>query len=136
MVINTLCNPNLCWRCTSLSRTLHHSEGCDLCDVKWLVKYKGGWRMSNGHLHHIKDMHEVHGIQPCPFNNHVCCRDVAARPRCIHLIHSNDWKTILNENLTDHWKLTGSPQTLPLTQHSLQHQNACSAFHHIPNTMD
>ena len=45
---------------------------------------------------------------------------------------------ILNEILTDHWKLTGSPQTLPLTQHSLHnikmHTMMSVPFYHINGT--
>ena len=84
-------------------------------------------------------MHEVQDIQPCPLN-HVCCRGVAARVGSVHLTMTGSYsyrpeergpdtpKTmqccssrtpILNENLTDHQKPTGSPQTLPLSQHSL-----------------
>ena len=42
----------------------------------------------------------------------------AARARNVHLMYSNDLKDA-SENFADHQKPTGSPQTLPLTQHSL-----------------
>ena len=81
-------------------------------------------------LNHIKDIHEVQDIQPRQFN-YICYRGVAARARSVHLMHSNARKLqhhpvmpILNENLTDHRKPAGSPQTLPL------HSTASTASKH------
>ena len=101
-------------------------------------------------------MHEVQDIQPHPFN-HVLCRGVAARTGNVHLMYSNDRKLgqkggartplkktpscssrtpIFNQ---DHRNPTTSPQTLPLTQHSLDiikaHTMMSVPFHHTLNTM-
>ena len=77
---------------------------------------------TNGDKNHIKDLHEIQGIQLCPFND-ACYRSVAARAIRVHFMYSNDLRArlegkgqyipkttpfcsstmpILNESLTDH----------------------------------
>ena len=44
--------------------------------------------MHNGHLNHIKDIHEVQDIQPRPFSD----VGMAARARSVRLMYTDDWK--------------------------------------------
>ena len=53
-----------------------------------VVHQQGGWRSTNCHLNHIKSIHELQDIQPCPFN-HDCNRDVGVRAGSVHLMYSN-----------------------------------------------
>ena len=80
-----------------------------------------GGGCTNGHLNHMKDIHELEDTQPRLFN-HVCYMiKEAGREGPGHTLNNTISRMpILNQDLTDHRKPTGSPQTLPPKQHSIK----------------
>ena len=89
----------------------------------------------------MKDIHEVKDNQPLSFN-HVHCRGVAARAESVNTLNGpeagqegkgkntpttapscSSKRFILQEISTNHRKPTRSPQTMPIIQHSLAHND-------------
>ena len=114
-------------RCLQLSA---FQIGDDYLLTGKMQHYRDGWRSTNDLVNHTKDIHEIKDNQPLSFN-HVHCRGVAARAGSVHTQWTGSWarrerpehahNTILKEAHSPRnfdRPPTGSPQTMPIVQHS------------------